>query len=245
MCWFVVCLCLVAIQQIKLMNILPEFMFASLCSFVKSRYFFLGENLTVFLCFQDAGKAKETLVVAWIPSCLDPWHQPSCATWLKPALRHFKFLWASGRRRPRGVLGSRKHVGPNHVRPAEEKMFDQPSRKVKTKGEKSEPLVLNDPQSDARITGGKGKIWPGVGQNYTKWPRWESSCTPSFLVLVPGRRLRIALSALLVNTWLQRWFHMGRRHVDRQTKPTHTHMKTTSQPQITRRRSGHIAIIVT
>lgn len=88
MCWFVVCLCLVAIQQIKLINILPELMFASLCSFVKSRYFFLGENLTVFLCFQDAGKAKETLVVAWIPSCLDPWHQPSCATWLKPALRH-------------------------------------------------------------------------------------------------------------------------------------------------------------
>lgn len=160
MCWFVVCLCLVAIQQIKLINILPELMFASLCSFVKSWYFFLGENLTVFLCFQDAGKAKETLVVGWIPSCLDPWHQPSCATWLKSALRHFKFLRASGRRRPRGVLGSRKHVGPNHVRPAEEKMFDQPSRKEKTKGEKSEPLVLNDPQSDARITGVEGKIWP-------------------------------------------------------------------------------------
>lgn len=157
MCWFVVCLCLVAIQQIKLINILPELMFVSLCSFVKSWYFFLGENLTVFLCFQDAGKAKETLVVGWIPSCLDPWHQPSCATWLKSALRHFKFLWASGRRRPRGVLGSRKHVGPNHVRPAEEKMFDQPWRKEKQKEKNLSHLCLTTPNQMLGLLEGKEK----------------------------------------------------------------------------------------
>lgn len=66
------------------------------------------------------------------------------------------------------MLGAQKHVGPNHVKLAEKKMFDQPQREETRKGEKSEPLVHNDPQSDARITGGEGKIWPGVGQNYTK-----------------------------------------------------------------------------
>lgn len=65
--------------------------------------------------------------------------------------------------------------------------------KKQSKWAKAEPPVLNEPQSDARITGGERKMRPVVGQNYTKWPGWEG---PRFLVLVPGEPQLIGPSAL-------------------------------------------------
>lgn len=114
--------------------------------------------------------------------------------------------------------------------------------KKQSKWEKAEPPVLNNPQSDSRITGGERKIRPVVGQNYTKWPSWEGFCNPRLVVLVPGWPQRMVPSALR-----KPHQHAAAEMIPRGSTscgpPDKTHAEA-SQLEITKRRSVHTAIVI-
>lgn len=185
-------------QQIKFLNIVPEFMSVSSCPFITSGILF-SDKLDSMFMFSRCWQGKGNLTLRLDSIMFGPVTSPIGCHFTETCTASFQIppsLWSGA---TGGRVGFRKTCWVQSCQAGGGKIcLISLQEKKQSKWEKAEPPVLNDPQSDARITGGERKIRPVVGQNYTKWPCWESSCSPSFLVLVPGRPQWIGPSALRI-----------------------------------------------